>query len=191
MPSKKIKIGFDLDGVILFNPSRSFRSLISRSKKAHLFPRKELEFYHPESALEKSLWLLVHKSSFKLATGFTDLEKIALSKNIEIYLVSARFSCLKSDTEKWRKIINRNNIFKEIYFNDNDEQPHLFKKKMIEKLNLDYFVEDNWDVASYLATNQKKVQIWWLSNLLDQSINYPYKFFDFKDVVSKIKSFLL
>ncbi len=87
MPSKKIKIGFDLDGVILFNPSRSFRSLISRSKKAHLFPRKELEFYHPESVLEKSLWLLVHKSSFKLADGFADLEKLALSKNLEIYLV--------------------------------------------------------------------------------------------------------
>ncbi len=62
---------------------------------------------------------------------------------------------------------------------------------MIEKLKLDYFVEDNWDVASYLATNQEKVQIWWLSNLLDQSIDYPYKFSAFKDVVSKMKSFLL
>lgn len=191
MQNKIMKIGFDLDGVILVNYSRVLRSLISRSKKAHLFPRKELEFYHPNSLLEKFLWQLIHKSSFKLASGFTQLEKLALAGKIDIYVVSARFACLANDTAKWREVINRKNAFKGIYFNDQDEQPHLFKKRMIEKLKLDYFVEDNWDVAAYLAKSQKKVQIWWLSNLLDRSINYPYKFFSFKKVVSKIQNFLL
>lgn len=190
MTEQKIKIGFDMDGVILYNPSRIFRSLISRSKKAHLFPRKELEFYHPSSNLEKFLWLMVHKSSFKLADGFKDLEELALNGNFELYVVSARFACLQSDTKKWQRIINRKNIFKEIYFNDHDEQPHMFKKRMIEKLKLDYFVEDNWDVASYLAKNQKKVQVWWLSNFFDQAIDYPHKFFFFNDVVLKIKSLI-
>jgi len=192
MTNKIIKIGFDLDGVILDNPSRMLRSLISRSKKAHLFPRKELEFYHPSSSLEKLLWSLVHKSSYKLADGFADLEKLVLEhKNLEIYVVSARFACLKSDTVKWKKIINRKNIFKAIYFNDQDEQPHFFKKRMLEKLALDYFIEDNWDVASFLAKNQQKTQVWWLSNFLDRTINYPHKFFSFKTIVSKIASFLL
>lgn len=192
MTQKIIRIGFDLDGVILDNPSRILRSLISRSKKAHLFPRKELEFYHPNSSLEQLLWSLVHKSSYKLADGFVNLEKLALAhKNLEIYVVSARFACLKDDTIKWKKIINRHNIFKEIYFNDCDEQPHFFKKKMLKKLALDYFVEDNWDVASYLANNQQKTQIWWLSNFLDRIIDYPHKFFSFKTIVSKIESFLL
>lgn len=192
MTNKTIRIGFDLDGVILDNPSRIFRSLISRSKKAHLFPRKELEFYHPSSSLEQFLWLMIHKSSFRLANGFHDLEELVLShKNIEIYVVSARFACLKSDTLRWQKIINRKNIFKAIYFNSQDEQPHFFKKRMIEKLSLDYFVEDNWDVASFLAKNQHKTQVWWMSNLLDSTIDYPYKFFSFKAIVSKIASFLL
>lgn len=188
MKQKTIRIGFDLDGVILYNPSRIFRNLISRTKKAHLFPRKELEFYHPSSSLENFLWLLVHKSSFKLAGGFNDLEKLAMQNKVEAYVVSARFACLKSDTDKWRSIINKNNTFKGIYFNDQDEKPHLFKQKMIEKLNLDYFVEDNWDVASYLANNQKKVQVWWLSNLLDKNIVYPHKFLYFREIVEKIKS---
>lgn len=192
MTNKKIRIGFDLDGVILDNPSRIFRSLISRSKKAHLFPRKELEFYHPSSSFERLLWSLVHQSSYKLANGFSDLEKLVLShKNLEIYIVSARFSCLKRNTAKWKKVINRTNIFKAIYFNDHDEQPHFFKKRMLEKLKLDYFVEDNWDVASYLANNQQKAEVWWLSNFLDRTIAYPYKFFSFKTVVSQIESFLL
>lgn len=192
MTKKKIRIGFDLDGVILDNPSRIFRSLISRSKKAHLFPRKELEFYHPSSSFEKLLWTLVHKSSYKLASGFADLEKLVLAhKNLEVYVVSARFACLEKDTCKWKKTINRNNIFKAIYFNDRDEQPHFFKQRMIEKLNLDYFIEDNWDVASYLARNQQKAEVWWLSNFLDRAIDYPNKFFSFRSVVSKIESFLL
>lgn len=191
MKNETIKIGFDMDGVILFNPSRVFRNLISRTKKAHLFPRKELEFYHPNSKLENFLWLMIHKSSFKLADGFTDLEALAQQNKLEFYVVSARFLCLESDTKRWKKIINHNNIFKEIYFNNDDEQPHFFKKRMIEKLNLDYFVEDNWDVASYLARSQKRVQIWWLSNFLDKAIDYPYKFFSFKEIVLKINSLLL
>ncbi len=191
MQTKKIKIGFDLDGVILTNHSRVLRSLISRSKKAHLFPRKELEFYHPNSTIADFLWLLAHKSSFKLADGFHELEQLALDQKIDIYVVSARFACLQNDTVKWRKIIDRRHVFKGIYFNNQDEQPHFFKEQMIKKLKLDYFVEDNWDVAAYLANNQKRAQIWWLSNFFDRKINYPYKFFSFRDVVLKIQSFLV
>ncbi len=192
MTNKIVKIGFDLDGVLLDNPSRVFRSLISRSKKAHLFPRKELEFYHPNSSFEQLLWSLVHKSSYKLADGFTDLENLVLKhQNLEIYVVSARFACLKNDTARWKKIINRNNIFKAIYFNEHDEQPHFFKKRMIKELSLNYFIEDNWDVALYLSKNQTKTQIWWLSNFLDRVIDYPHKFFSFKAIVSKIEGFLL
>ena len=147
--SQKIKIGFDLDGVLLSNPSRVLRSLISRSKKAHLFPRQELEFYHPDSLLEKTLWRLVHKSSFRLAQGFEELERLTHEHNkFELYIISARFACLKTDTAKWQKIVNRANIFKAMYFNEQDEQPHLFKKRMLQTLALDYFVEDNWDVVN-------------------------------------------
>ncbi len=190
MNKAKIKIGFDLDGVILFNPSRVFRSLISKSKQAHLLPRKELEFYHPTSQLEKLLWLLVHKSSFKLAVGFAQLEELALSNQLELYIVSARFACLRSDTQKWQKVIDRNHIFKGIYFNDQDEQPHLFKQKMIKMLDLDIFVEDNWDVVHYLSNNQQKTQVWWLSNLLDQKISYPYKFFSLREIIIKINNLI-
>lgn len=191
MNKEKIKIGFDMDGVILFNPSRIFRSLISKSKKAHLIHRQELEFYHPNSPLEDFFWLLIHKSSFKLAAGFQELEELALNNRLELYVISARFACLKPDTKRWLKVINRRQIFKNLYFNDKDEQPHLFKKRMVEKLKLDYFVEDNWDVVSYLAKNQKQTQIWWLSNFLDREINYPYKFFSFQTVTEKIAKLLL
>jgi len=180
------RIGFDMDGVLLYNPSRVFRALISRSKQAHLFPRKELEFYHPKTNLEKLLWVLVHQSSFKLADGFRDLENFARNNQVELHIVSARFACLQADSKKWLKRLNRQQIFTSCNFNDQDEQPHLFKARMIEKLKLDYFVEDNFDVVHYLATTQTQTEIWWLSNMLDQRIAYPHKFVNFKEVVAAL-----
>lgn len=182
-----IRIGFDLDGVLLQNPSRILRHLISKGKQAHLLPRKELEFYHPGSTWERWLWLLVHKTSWRLAPGFAELEQLATHPQLEFYVVSARFACLQSDTKRWLPLLNRRHTFRALYFNDHDEQPHLFKQKMTSKLQLDYFVEDNWDVVSYLAAARPQMQVWWLSNLLDRYIAYPHKFFDFRAVVQALR----
>lgn len=185
---KKLRIGFDMDGVLLYNPSRIFRPLISCSKQVHLLPRKEMEFYHPESRLEQFLWWLVHKSSFKPAAGFAELEQLAQSEQLELHIVSARFACLQTDTKQWLQVLNRRGIFTSYNFNDSDEQPHLFKQRKIEELDLDYFIEDNWDVVSYLATAQSKTQVWWISNIMDRHIVYPHKFENFKAVVARLVS---
>jgi hypothetical protein len=63
---------------------------------------------------------------------------------------------------------------------------------MIKKLNLDIFVEDNWDIAKYLKTQnsklktEKKTKIFWIYNLLDRNIKYWYKFSSLKEVIKKI-----
>lgn len=185
-----IRVGFDLDGVILSNPSRVLRGLIARSKQAHLFPRQELEFYHPNSALERWLWLLVHKSSFRLAAGFAELEQLAAGGRLELYVVSARFACLQSDTKRWIQIINRKGIFRKLYFNDKDEQPHLFKERMIKQLQLDYFVEDNFDLVSYLSSTQQRTKVWWIGNFIDRQLAYPHKFFSLQQVVASLRNLL-
>jgi hypothetical protein len=187
---KTIRVGFDLDGVILSNPSRILRGLIARSKKAHLFPRQELEFYHPNSAIERWLWLMVHKSSFRLAAGFAELEQLCARGDLELYVVSARFSCLQPDTKRWIQVINRNGIFKKLYFNDQDEQPHLFKERMLRQLQLDYFVEDNFDLVSYLSSTQQQTEVWWISNFIDRQLTYPHKFFSLRQVVTHLRNLL-
>jgi cytochrome c len=63
---------------------------------------------------------------------------------------------------------------------------------MIKKLNLDIFVEDNWDIAKYLKNQNsklktgKKTKIFWIYNLLDRNIKYRYKFSSLKEVIKKI-----
>ena len=184
-PNLPLRIGFDLDGVILSNPIRIFRSFVSTGKRMGLLPRRDLEFYVPKSKLEEKLWFYLHKSSWRLADGFQVLQRLVAEGKIEAYIVSARFACLAGDSENWVKKINSLDTFKQIYFNNNNEQPHLFKSKMIKQLKLDYFVEDNLDVASYLTTDQKKVEIWWLSNLVDARIDFAHKFNSFSRIMNK------
>jgi hypothetical protein len=63
---------------------------------------------------------------------------------------------------------------------------------MIKKLNLDIFVEDNWDIVNYFKSqmsnlkSKKKVKIFWIYNLLDRKIKYRYKFSSLKEVIKKI-----
>jgi len=62
---------------------------------------------------------------------------------------------------------------------------------MTKKLKVDYFVEDNWDVVNYLSQTFKKskfkTEVWWISNFLDQQIDYPHKYLSFKAVIEDLK----
>ena len=108
-------------------------------------------------------------------------------KELEIYLITARYSFLKNDLEKWLKKINLHNVFKEIHYNKNNQQPHLYKEEKIKKLNLDIFVEDNYDIVHHLNQQTTSTKIWWISNLCDQKINYKFKFKNLKEVAKKIE----
>jgi len=179
MPKKILKVGFDLDGVILYNPARIVRPIISIFKSNFLH-KKGLKFYYPKSNWEKQIWRIFHWSSFITAPGLTDLVKLAQSGKIEAYIITARFDFLKNDFHSWIKKIKGEKFLKGYYHNIKNEQPHLFKEKMIKKLNLDIYVEDNWDIVNYLNKVTKKeikqTKIFWIYNLIDKNTTYLNKF---------------
>lgn len=181
---KKLRIGFDLDGVILYNPIRTFRPLASffRFLKPYLFHEKSESFYFPNSRLEKFVWRQLHKTSFCIADGFDEMSKLAKKGVFEAYLVTSRYDFLKKDFEYWVRKLNAKSIFKQCYYNKTNMQPNAFKQHMIEKLQLDYFVEDNWGVIQKLNGSIKRVKVLWISNFLDRNIEYQYKFFSLKEV---------
>lgn len=51
-----------------------------------------------------------------------------------------------------------------MYFNFNDEQPHLFKDKIIKKEKIEKFLDDDLDLLIYLAQRNPKVNFFWLSS---------------------------
>jgi hypothetical protein len=185
-----IRVGFDMDGVILYNPFRIMRPIVSFVKR-YLLKRKTTKFYLPKSRFEMFIWLLLHKSSMFPAPGFTDLKQLIRQKKIKAYIVTSRYSTLKSDVEYWFKKLNGDSIFEGCYYNEGDIQPHLHKETMIKKLNLDYFVEDNWNIVQHvndnLHKNNLKTKVLWISNIIDYRIPYEHKFSSLKKVVEFLK----
>lgn len=190
MKKEPLKVGFDLDGVILNNPLRILRFIAKKLKiiKPLLFKQKKEPFFIPKTSLEKLFWRLLHFSSYKVNPAFFEIKKMVKNKKIKAYLITARFNFLKSDFQYWVKKINRDKIFTLCLMNENNEQPDIFKNKMIQKLKLDYFVEDNYDIVKKLNNNKNiKTKILWITNFFDKKIPYRLKFGSLKKVCQYLK----
>lgn len=188
MANKPLQVGFDLDGVLLYNPTRIVRHPIVLFK--HIFLKKrEKKFTIPKSKLAKFVWRLAHYSSFMTANGLDEIEKLVRAGKIEAHIVTARFDFLEDDFKRKLESLNKNRIFKTAHFNKKNEQPHLFKERMISELKLDAFIEDNYDIVHYLS-KKHATKVLWIYNILDRNINHPYKFPDLKHAVERLKKSL-
>jgi len=193
MTKPVLKIGFDLDGVVLYNPARMARPFISAYKQR--FAKKTLNhFYYPKSKWEQWLWYLFHKTSLWPAPGVEDIRSLVTQGKVEAYLITGRYDHLKDDLEGWLKKISPTPFFKAIYHNQSNEQPQLYKQQKIKELDLDIFIEDNWDIVSHLlhAKNKGliKTDVYWISNLIDWHYSYPHKFLNLKQALYKIKQLI-
>lgn len=192
MKKQILRVGFDLDGVLLYNPARIARPIISFIKKPFI-KKGELIFYSPTSYWEKQLWHFFHKSSIFIAPGLEDIKELIQTKKIKAYIITARYSYLKNDLEKWLKKMKIHQSFSGIYFNQKDEQPHLYKERMINNLKLNAFVEDNLDIVSHLKSKIKnpKFKVFWIYNIFDRNYQYKNKFPNLKSVIKDIKNNIL
>ena len=57
---------------------------------------------------------------------------------------------------------------------------------MIKKLNLDIYVEDNWDIVRKIKDQKSKIKILWIYNILDRNIKYKHKFSSLKKVIDHL-----
>ncbi len=193
MSKKPLKVGFDLDGVLLYNPTRIVRPLIKLAKRI-LGVKKDKQhvFFIPHNSVQlklwRPIWKFLHTSSLFVAPGYQDIIELIKDKKIEAYIITARYSFLNDNTESWFKKMNAKKYFKGTFINKDDKQPHLFKEEMIKKLDLDVFVEDNWDIVTHLQKQySKNKKIYWIYNLLDRTIPHPYKFPTLKHAVEQLK----
>ncbi len=185
--NQPLKVGFDLDGVILYNPARIVRPVFATFRKLFLHRRKTA-FYIPKTKWEKFLWLLIHKSSLFIAPGVGHLQRLVEQGKVEAYIVTGRYDSLKTDFDKWMEKIEAKKYFKAYIHNAKEEQPFVFKKKMIAKFKLDIFVEDNWDIIQLLNNDRlSKTKVFWINNALDKGVNYKYKFSNLRSAITFIE----
>ena len=154
-----IKIGFDMDGVLVNKPP-----LIPKKWLEYLFQgRREngLHYRYPKTELE--IWLRKFSHFY--------LFRPPIKKNIEIakefkkqgyklYLISSRYSFLKKETMAWLKRRKLDNVFEEVFINLNNEQPHIFKEKIIRQLDLDYYFDDDRNTVDFLQLKFKDKIFW-------------------------------
>lgn len=174
MKKRPLRVGFDLDGVLLYNPLRLGRMPVTYIKRK-LFKETKTHFHIPKHPVEKQVWKLLHLSSLYIVPGLSSIKKEVDKGSIEAYLITARYSFLHSNTKYWFSKLKKLNIFKDFFHNKNNAQPHLFKEEMIQKLKLDVFIEDNWDIVAHLKTKKPGV-VYWIYNLIDRNIEHENKF---------------
>jgi uncharacterized HAD superfamily protein len=168
-----LRVGFDMDGVLLYNPARIIRPLVSSIK--HIISHKrKLQFYYPKSSFEKWLFQLAHLSSIFNAPGLDDIAYLVKTGKIEAYLITARYNFLGNDVKRWVKKNKLEKIFKGVFYNSKNEQPHEFKERMIKSLDLDIYVEDNFDIVNHIA-KKTRAKVVWIYNIFDRNILFAHK----------------
>ncbi len=176
MEKKVLRVGFDFDGVIMYNPARVIRPFMAFLKLKKVVKRQNLHFYKPKQRLMQLMWWLAHQSSLFPARGLQRIKTLVQQDKMRAFVITGRFSMLKKDLQYKLTQLGAQTMFTKCYITANDEQPHLYKAKMIKNLQLDVYVEDNWDIVQYLDEQVgDRCTIIWLSNWIDNKIDYHHK----------------
>lgn len=154
----KIRVGFDFDGVIVNKPP-----LISKKLVEILFKgcRKGLHYRFPGSKIEQLIRKLSHFYLFRppFRKNLELIKELGKKEGYKLYLVTSRYSFLEKETYNWIKKRELNNIFSKYILNTKDEQPHVFKKEALKKLNLDYYFEDDPLIVDFLGKEIRGLEV--------------------------------
>jgi hypothetical protein len=123
----------------------------------------------------KFVFWLPHQCSFFPGHGMALLKQLVDKGKVEACIVSGRYGYLDAQIPVWLKRRGLDTVFTAVYANENNEQPHVFKERMLKKLQLDYFIEDNFDIVSYVQ-KRVKTKICWIYNICDKGQTYQRKF---------------
>lgn len=158
-----MNIGFDLDKIFIDYPPLVPDALINRLYKQE---SNGVLSYRMPSKAEKMLRILTHYPFLRppIISNIQFVEHLAKNKKQKLYLISSRFSFLKDRTENIIKKYNFEKIFDEMFFNFEDQQPHIFKNEITKKLNIDLYVDDDLQLLEYLSMKNPRVKFFWLNN---------------------------
>jgi len=159
---KNIRIAFDFDKVFVDYPPLIPSALIN-----YLYKKRNHNLsYRIPGPIEKRIRIFSHTHFLRhpIKENIHILSEMFDSNKYLIFLISSRFSFLRGRTEEWDKRHKISRFFKEMYFNFKDEQPHLFKDRIIKEGKIEKFIDDDLDLLFYLAERNPNVDFYWLGN---------------------------
>lgn len=155
------KIGFDFDKVFVEYPPFIPDELIER-----LYKKKGQKLsYRIPGFWEQKLRILSHHPLLRqpIKKHLVTLEALKKTHAFKLYLISSRFGFLKKRTNEWLAENLMSHYFDGLYFNYDNNQPHEFKNDVIQKLGINYYIDDDLDSLEYLAQKNPSISFYWLS----------------------------
>lgn len=202
-----MNIGFDLDKIFIdyppFLPAKlidwlykhdpkeiilekeGLKTLLSEEK----FNGKPLAYHIPKSSLGIFLRKLSHFYLFrpKIKSNIHFLHHFSQNSHHQLYLVSSRYSFLKDITFSILKRYHISPYFNKIFLNEKNEQPHLFKEKIIKKMQMQLYIDDDIYLLKYLQKRCPNTKFFWYNPANPK--NPPQGIINIKKL-SEIKKFL-
>ena len=157
-----MNIGFDLDKVFIDYPFFIPDFIIDKLYKKKV--NGELIYRIPKRT-EQLFRLLIHHPFLRqpIKENIDFMKKLAAKNTHNHYLISGRFGFLKNQTNKLVQKYGLDKIFKDLYFNFENSQTHLFKNRIIQKLKIDNYVDDDLALLKFLAKKSRKTKFFWLN----------------------------
>jgi uncharacterized HAD superfamily protein len=155
---RKIKIGIDLDGVIIGKPP-----FVPKPVLEYLYRGKTkngLSYRYPSTTFEKWIRWLSHHPLLRppIQKNLDLIRKISKKKNVELYAISSRYSFLNGRTKQWFNWYGVDGSFVKTCLNLKDLQPHVFKEKELKKHKVEIYFEDDLFLINYLKRRLKSVE---------------------------------
>lgn len=158
-----MNIGFDLDKIFVNHPP-----LIPSWLMQKLYGEKihgNLSYRIP-GKLEQFLRRLSHLPFLRqpIQQNIQMVVHVKNKKNIQLFLISSRYNFLKRRTDE---IIEKNkfkNIFSGLFFNYDNQQPHIFKSAMITSNHIQRYVDDDLPLLQFLAAKHPRTTFFWLNS---------------------------
>lgn len=151
-------VTIDLDGVVAKHPFQSLLVKIRKKKEKFLKKAGQKKFYYPKTKIEQLIWILLNRMKKPSKKDIKALKNLS-QKNIKIILVSNRFKFLKKETLSWLKKYNLDNLFNKIYLNTENIDLNEFKCQIIKKVNANYHIDDEEEIAHHLFHHNSSLKI--------------------------------
>lgn len=157
-----MKIGFDFDKIFIdyppFLPARLFDKFYKKRDNGILL-------YRIPGKGEQFLRKLLHLPFMRplIKENFSVLKKITKKKN-KLYLISSRYKFLEPETNKLIKKYQLDKIFDKMYFNYHNEQPHKFKDRVLQELQLDQYFDDDLSLITHVMKKNNKTKFFWVNH---------------------------
>mgnify|MGYP001566518377 CR=1 FL=1 len=164
-----MNVGFDLDKIFIEYPFFIPDFVIDRTYKI-IFENSFI--YRIPSKPEQFFRLLLHYPIFRqpISKNIEFVKNISKKNADNYFLISGRFGFLKNRTDQIIKKYELDKIFKEIFINYHNEQPHVFKSNLIKKLKIDKYVDDDFYLLKYTAEQNPKTKFFWLNNKVSKPL---------------------